>query len=186
MKCLTAAESSSYLHERGVNFEGEEYAGFLHVAGSFSMPETPNAMPQVDSAGMQMTMPDSAAKQSQMLTAFFAAVPQATGWLIWLVEWGVWGEGYYDIWNMIRGRFGETRSFKEAPGHLFDVGEDALARGMARLVLSFGWDAHLIALPSALVVYMSHDDYLEVYTPTEGALRILAANLEALGLKKWK
>jgi hypothetical protein len=186
MKCLTALESNSYLCERGLNFDGEEYAGFLQGAGSLSVPRAPSAAPRVESAGMQMTMPDSAAKQSQMLTAFFAAAPQATGWLIWLVEWGVWGEGYYDIWNVIRARFGETRSLKEAPSHLFGADEGPLARGMARLVLSFGWDAHLIAIPAALVVFMSHDDYLEVYTPRERALRAVAASLETLGLKKWK
>jgi hypothetical protein len=181
MKCLSPSESSAYLREHGLHFAGAEYAGFLQ--GSLVRR---GAEPRVLSAGTQMTMPDSSTKQSSMLLTLFAAASHSTGWLISLIEWGVWGEGYYDIWAAIRALHGEARSLREAPSHLFGTGEEPLARGLARLVLSFGWDAYLIALPAKLVVYVSHEDYMEVYTPTQRKLDTLAVNLEVLGFKKWK
>lgn len=134
---------------------------------------------------MQATLPNASSAQSDLVATLMDIAPKASGWLIWVMNWGAWSDGYREFWQRIRRNWGETRSLLDAPIVAFGADEQRLARGMARLVLLFGWDAHLVCLPASLVVYISHDEYMELYTPNIRALRTVETRLARLGIEKW-
>ncbi len=181
MRCLTAVECSAYLLERGIKMDEEEfYAGFV---SSRQLPDGEALSEQVQSSGLQLKLPDSSVLQSRLVDTLFQAAPCAKSWVIWLLDWDVGGGDFADLWRAVRFRYGEYRWIKEVPCHLFEETEYALALGMARLAVAFGFDAHLISIPAALVVYTSHDDYMEVYTASDQQIHALADELAHLGIE---
>ena len=105
-------------------------------------------------ASRALKIPDSARRQALGVNTLFRAFPDDTnGWLLWVLEWGVWpDEEYPELWYEIREHHGERRPIIEAPGHLFAQEEQGLARGMTRLAMLFGWTAFLIPDPASFVV----------------------------------
>ncbi len=162
--------------------EEDLYAGFILSQQSTDGAALPA---QVQSEALQLKLPDSSVLQARLVDTLFQAAPSARSWAIWLLDWDVRGGGFADLWRAVRAGYGERRWIKEAPCHLFDETEYALALGMARLAIAFGFDAHVISIPAALVVYTSHDNYMEVYTPREQEIHALAGELGSLGIERW-
>jgi len=79
---------------------------------------------------------------------------------------------------------GETRSLYEAPGHVFQKGEqEALARVIEFAIL-LGWDALVAAVPHKGVLDLSHDDRITIYVRSRPSGLIVG--LERLGLEARK
>lgn len=79
---------------------------------------------------------------------------------------------------------GETRSLHEAPGHVFQKGEqEALAR-VIEFAIDLGWDALVAAAPHKGVLDLSHDDRITIYGRSRPSG--LIADLQRLGLEARK
>jgi hypothetical protein len=88
---------------------------------------------------------------------------------------GRWGR--YQLW---RAAHGEQRRLYDAPGHQFERGEgDDLSKVIA-FALHLGWDALLGATPKRQLLFLSHDDRMEIYRGFER--RRLAENLSRLDI----
>ncbi len=118
----------------------------------------------VERSGAAWKILDSAAKQSNMTNGIFNLFPEGAGCMIWLRGWGVWPSSEFpQLWDEIRKCHGEQRWIIDAPGHLFSATEMELARGMARLVILFGWDALIFSMPCSFVVSLSHDEICTIF-----------------------
>jgi len=62
-----------------------------------------------------------------------------------------------------RASHGETGRLYDAPGHRFDAGEAERLSEVIAFALTLGWDARVAAKPGRQLLFLSHDDRLEIY-----------------------
>ncbi len=107
-------------------------------------------------------------------TLLFLFCVTGDGWSEGNARDGRWG--CYRLW---RAAHGEQRRLYDAPGHQFERGEgDDLSKVIA-FALHLGWDALLGATPKRQLLFLSHDDRMEIYRGFER--RRLAEKLITLG-----
>jgi len=73
----------------------------------------------------------------------------------------------------------EDRRLYEAPGHRFESREVEQFSKTIEFALQLGWDALVAAKPKRQLLFLSHDDRLEIYRGFTG--RLLAKQLTGLG-----
>jgi hypothetical protein len=86
--------------------------------------------------------------------------------------------GRYRRW---RGAIGESRRLSDAPGHQFERQEAEHLSQVLESALELGWDALVAAKPGRQLLFLSHDDRMEIYRGFEW--RMLAEKLIALGYR---
>jgi hypothetical protein len=84
--------------------------------------------------------------------------------------------GRYREW---RAAIGEMRRLYDAPGHQFEPHEAEHLSKVIEFALQLGWDALVAANPGRHLLWLSHDDRMEIYRGFEW--RLLAEKLIALG-----
>jgi hypothetical protein len=77
-----------------------------------------------------------------------------------------------------RASLGEVRRLYDAPGHLIERGEAEQLSRVIEFALVLGWDALVTAKPERNLLFLSHDDRVDVMVGFEA--RSLAANLSKL------
>jgi len=85
------------------------------------------------------------------------------GALVWIREWGVWGE-YVErvglrVLEVLRLAHNERRSLLEAPAHLFEESELVDAQVCLTQALLIGFDAYVVPPVGDYFVFVSHDSY---------------------------
>jgi hypothetical protein len=121
---------------------------------------------------------------AQAIVAALGAFTKATV----LYQFAVTGDGWNELvqdhegWRAYRAwrkAAGETRRLYHAPGHQFEAADaDHLVRVIAS-ALELGWDALVAASPKRQLVFLSHDDRMEIYRGFEASA--LSEKLVALG-----
>lgn len=135
-------------------------------------------------ASAQLAIPTASSVQSVMINAIFESLGERSQYLIWCKDWGIFSSDEYpEIWTALRTGQGEHRSLREAPGHLFQPQESALARGMGRLSLLFSWDSFVITEPVRFITFMSHDGLLFFYGESKQHLHDLSKRLAQIDLR---
>jgi hypothetical protein len=66
----------------------------------------------------------------------------------------------YRLW---RAANGDDRRLYHAPGHQFRAGETELLSDTIEFALEFGWDALVVTKPGRQLMFLSHDDRVELY-----------------------
>src|SRR6202011_23737 len=66
----------------------------------------------------------------------------------------------------------EDRRLYEAPGHRFEPNEVELLSKTVEFALELGWDALVAAKPGRQLLFLSHDDRLEIYRGFSGGLLV--------------
>ncbi len=84
--------------------------------------------------------------------------------------------GRYRRW---RGANGDDRRLYDAPGHRFEAQEAAQLSRTIEFALQLGWDALIAAKPGRQLLFLSHDDRMEIHRGFEW--RSLAEKLIKLG-----
>jgi hypothetical protein len=82
----------------------------------------------------------------------------------------------YNQWRMANR---DTRHLYEAPGHQFGPDEAEHLSEALHFALYLGWDALLALTPRRQLLFLSHDDRMEIYRGFQS--RLLAERLIALG-----
>lgn len=84
--------------------------------------------------------------------------------LLWVTQWGVWpsSENFHLFYRM-RESYGERRPLADAPGHLFLKHEKAELTTFATLAILNGWDFYLLPMPIYAAVFLSHDEFVDLY-----------------------
>jgi len=88
------------------------------------------------------------------------------GALVWLQRWELWSESIdrigYALLGSLRGERPEGPELGQHPAHQFAPGEFLLANACLLLPLIFQWDAYLVPSSGRMVVYMSHEEHLDI------------------------
>jgi hypothetical protein len=111
---------------------------------------------------------------------------EATVLFLFSVSGDGWNEhsAMDERWNRYRtwrAANNEDRRLYEAPGHRFEPGEVEQFSKTLEFSLQLGWDALVAAKPKRQLLFLSHDDRLEIYRGFTG--RLLARQLT--GLQYW-
>lgn len=85
----------------------------------------------------------------------------------------------WQTYRQWRKNLGETRRLYDAPGHLVECGEAEHLSRIIEFALILGWDALVTAKPGRNLLFLSHDDRLEMMVGFES--RALARQLLKLG-----
>ena len=88
------------------------------------------------------------------------------GALVWLQRWELWSESIdrmgYALIGGLRGERAESAGLDQRPAQLFGPEEFVQASACLLIPLIFQWDAFLIPSNGRMVVFMSHEERLEV------------------------
>ena len=82
----------------------------------------------------------------------------------------------YRLWRVANG---DQRRLYDAPGHRFERGEGDSVSQVIEFALQLGWDTLVAAKPRRQILFLSHDDRMEIYHGFQR--RWLAETLIALG-----
>jgi len=123
-------------------------------------------------------------KAANAITASIGDFTNVTLLYLFCVTGDGWSEGNasderwrrYRLW---RAANGDYRRLYEAPGHWFERGEAGDLSKVIAFALHLGWDALLAATPGRQLLFLSHDDRMEIYRGFDR--RRLAERLIALG-----
>jgi hypothetical protein len=109
------------------------------------------------------------------------------GGYIWFTEWGIWGQqeiGYRMV-ERLRNGYGDANSFETATVQNYRVDERLDIAGSLLLSILFGWDTwygpKYKAESPDFVVFISHDEFVEVTCRTREAYSSAFAAFEQVG-----
>lgn len=108
---------------------------------------------------------------------------QAEG-ILWISPFGTWPSAQNpELFAAYRRSFGEYRSLKDAPYHLFGPGDYVELECLIDLVLYFVWDAVLVDYRNGVAFQFSHDDWLAVDFERDSKAK-LSDSLCSFGFRK--
>jgi hypothetical protein len=135
MKCLTDNEVRRTLQTWGIDLEAS--AG---LTWRWQMRELTNT-----------------AKTTIFVKSLLRVLPLESAYMLHITGTGVWGDSEnLQLAEFLRSAWGESRTMREAPGHLFTAGEEAKLECMLDLVLYYGWDAVLADEKRRFIIETSH------------------------------
>jgi hypothetical protein len=123
-------------------------------------------------------------KAANTITASIGEFTEVTLLYLFCVSGDGWSEGNerderwrrYRLW---RAANGDQRRLYDAPGHRFERGEGDSVSQVIEFALQLGWDTLVAAKPRRQLLFLSHDDRMEIYHGFQR--RWLAETLIALG-----
>jgi hypothetical protein len=116
----------------------------------------------------------ASAGESAKITLLFQFCVNGDGWDEHLATQEPWSR--YRQW---RREIGECRRLYDAPGHQFEAHDAAHVSKVIAFALHLGWDALVAAKPKRQLLFLSHDDRMEIYRGFDR--RLLAEKLIGLG-----
>ena len=129
---------------------------------------------------IRFTTPADAGKRVALARLLWHAMSHRSEAMLWVTEWGVWGSSEHMPLNVfLRKAFGENRTLKEAPGHLFVPDEADAALSFLVVAILFLWDAYLLSAGGELAIFISHDEYCIVSSRDIGEGILLEKQLAA-------
>lgn len=162
MTGMTGDEVRSWLDERAL-IDGEGKFATRTGAATFRIASPPD--------------PGRRVHLSRTLTHFLRA---DHGGLIWIDEYGMWPSSENrSIFRSVRMSFGERRPLEMAPGQLFGAGDEDYIEALLALILLFSWGAIAVQSTRRLVLRISHDEYVDIYTSDGPTLEQLRDTLRA-------
>lgn len=103
------------------------------------------------------------------------------GGCILVEEWGIWPSSEnHHLYDTVRKAYGDGRRVHEAPGHVFEEDEQDAFTTFIDLAIQFGWGGYIFNRPSTCSIAFSHDEWMNVFVPGDGAAVVRKA--DALGL----
>jgi hypothetical protein len=128
--------------------------------------------------------PRDCGRKTALSRLFAYMLGRSTDVCVYISGWGVWGSiENLDLFYGYRRSFGETRTLMEAPVHLFDPSEQDAFVSVLSMVFYFLWDAWIFDVEGKVVVRISHDEWLEVFTGNDELNKEFVIKLEEYGLR---
>ena len=91
--------------------------------------------------------------------------------LLWIEEWGIWGEHLLHLYYRLRESYGDRRLLADAPGHLFLGYEAEELASYLRLAMLNGWGGLMLTHNDYFNASFSQDGFLDVYAFEESSFR---------------
>lgn len=105
--------------------------------------------------------------------------------ILWVTGWGVWPSSENpELFYKYRRSLGESRSLAEVPAHLCSHADIKDIECLLDICLFFLWDCWLIEHSKELAVFLSHDEFIQVYASDESRLAEFSDLLMRSGLSR--
>jgi len=147
MKIISLNESNIWLGDRGIEISNESLAAFGYdKVASYVIP--------IDSGKKTFI--------SKVITSFFSEDAEA---LFLINEFGIWPTAEnWGLFNGFRKSIGEICPLPEKPGHIFSRQEIDTIFSLLSMTLYFYWGAIMFSPAKNLLIKVSHDEIIEVFT----------------------
>ena len=106
--------------------------------------------------------------------------------LLWMTDWPMSHDDESALVQTWRKAYGEERPLIEAPGYLLEGKERNELVNLLHFVMAFGWDAFVLLPRQQDLVFLSHDEYGDIYTPDPKGLTNLQEMLRLLSIRMLK
>jgi len=85
--------------------------------------------------------------------------------LLWINEYGIWPSCEdFNLFDGFRRSLGEKEPVYIRPGHLFCVEDIDNIQSIIAMVLYFVWGALIVTESKDIIVRISHDEYIDIYS----------------------
>jgi len=85
--------------------------------------------------------------------------------LLWINEYGIWPSCEdVNLFNGFRRSLGENEPIYIKPGHLFRIEDIDNIQSIIAMILYFVWGAFIITESKDIVIRISHDEYIDIYS----------------------
>lgn len=152
MQFLTTEEAKSWCQARALKVTADRYLNYE--------PDSPHCV----TVGLE-EKPSRVIALADYLVPTWEDVP-FKGALLWIREWGVWGDYSEKTGAMIvkqmRLAEGESEPLEKRPGHLFGPDEVFEMHSYFVIAMLFGWDAFVVPENGDYFIFVSHDGVAEV------------------------
>ena len=140
----------------------------------FDLGETPNYrdLEKVGVHKIRFATPSDAGARVALARTLWNSLGARSEGLVWVTEWGVWPSSeHMPLYTALRRAFGDKRPLIEAPGHLFQLGEDDNGLSFFLVAALFFWDVYLLRAGGDSAAFLSHDEFCIVvsHDASEGA-----------------
>jgi hypothetical protein len=99
---------------------------------------------------------------SRVITSFFDFKDAS---LLWINEYGIWPSNEdWTLFNGFRKSIGEKSQLFEKPGHIFTEIDIDTINSLVAMILYFNWGAMIVSAKKDILIKISHDEILEVFT----------------------
>jgi hypothetical protein len=99
---------------------------------------------------------------SRVITSFFDFKDAS---LLWINEYGIWPSNEdWTLFNGFRKSIGEQSQLFEKPGHIFTKTDIDIINSLVAMILYFNWGAIIVSAKKEILIKISHDEILEVFT----------------------
>jgi len=105
--------------------------------------------------------------------------------LVWVSEWGIWPSSEnWHLYYRLRPKSLAKCLIEDAPAHLMLSHEASDLISLVQLVLSFGWNAHILTAEDYARVFISHNEWIEFAFKDAAAAGELQSELKDAGITK--
>jgi len=85
--------------------------------------------------------------------------------LLWINEYGIWPSCEdANLFNGFRRSLGENEPVYIKPGHLFRIEDIDNIQSIIAMILYFVWGAFIVTESKDIVIRISHDEYIDIYS----------------------
>ncbi|HLJ29066.1 MAG TPA: hypothetical protein VKY85_20315 [Candidatus Angelobacter sp.] len=129
-------------------------------------------------------LPKAAGRLTAISREISLAINEVGGSVLIIGNTGVWpsSENRYLV-ETFRRAFGETRSIREAPLHVFGTDDQQNCWSLLSLCFFNAWDFSLASADGRILIRGSHDEYLDVYTVTSEDLQGVRSLMERFDIR---
>lgn len=113
----------------------------------------------------EMALPKDSGRKVALCRTLASIMSFADGPIVWVTATGVWPSSeHMELFDRYRQAHGESRGVASVPAVRLFAGEEDAFVSFLYLSLSFVWDA--VVLDTSMVIRVSHDEYLSIWTNT--------------------
>lgn len=165
MRILTPGEGHDWLRSRGEPSPGEAPSdfGYFHETA--------------------YKMPPDAGRKTAIARTLVALADEEEESLLWITGYGIWPSSEnQSLFYALRRSMGENRDLRSAPCHLFGTSDLEQVEYLIDLILYFSWDASMYLPSGKVILALSHDECLELFTKDASKLVELEQDLRSFRL----
>jgi len=136
-------------------------------------------------ADVTYEIPTDASRKTAIARAIVNLIDSERPGLLWITEWSIFPSGEnMSLFGAYRSFLGETRSLRDAPGHIFDDKDLPQIECLLDLILYFYWDALLIINGKNCALRISHDEFISVFGKGVECLKVFVDAFEHLKMSR--
>lgn len=124
-------------------------------------------------------IPVDAGKKTSLASLLANFIKKESEGMLWISAYGIWPSSQnLDLFYGYRKSINELRPIHEAPCHLFGKNDTSTFESLLGLTLYFYWDVLVVEGSGDVVIKLSHDEVMTIFSRDDDRLAILKNEFE--------